>query len=62
MREGGTHDRLDHLGYLPLETLLVDPLDELGTIGQGDVDRLVLTDDVEEAVALMVEAREVDVP
>ncbi|GAB2445816.1 TIGR00730 family Rossman fold protein [Nocardioides hungaricus] len=31
-----------------------------GTIGQGDVDRLVVTDDVEEAVALMVAAREAD--
>lgn len=31
-----------------------------GTISQGDVDRLVVTDDVEEAVALMVAAREVD--
>ena len=31
-----------------------------GTISQGDIDRLVVTDDVEEAVALMVGAREVD--
>jgi uncharacterized protein (TIGR00730 family) len=29
-----------------------------GTIGEVDIDRLVLTDDVEEAVARMVEARE----
>ena len=33
-----------------------------GTIRQDDIDRLVLTDDVEEAVALMVAAREVEVP
>ncbi|WP_243059315.1 TIGR00730 family Rossman fold protein [Nocardioides sp. SR21] len=31
-----------------------------GTIRQEDIDRLVLTDDVEEVVALMVAAREVD--
>jgi uncharacterized protein (TIGR00730 family) len=31
-----------------------------GTIGQSDIDRLVVTDDVEEAVALMVAAREAD--
>lgn len=31
-----------------------------GTINQSDVDRLVVTDDLEEAVALMVAAREVD--
>jgi uncharacterized protein (TIGR00730 family) len=31
-----------------------------GTINQSDIDRLVVTDDVEEAVALMVAAREVD--
>jgi uncharacterized protein (TIGR00730 family) len=31
-----------------------------GTINESDIDRLVVTDDVEEAVALMVKAREVD--
>ncbi|WP_036571740.1 TIGR00730 family Rossman fold protein [Nocardioides sp. URHA0032] len=32
------------------------------TINQGDLDRLILTDDVEEVVALMVGAREVGMP